>query len=148
MLTPSLHILAAPVEAATALAPSVAQAIELLGVIGVAIVVLAVADRAATSLRAELKRRHEARRAPGSTPLHPLVVQSFDEIFELSHTRCSCDNEPKVVFEGPTSSNKRKLWLVIQICPRCDRRFQTYYDVTNASDTPPLASPPITPAPR
>ncbi len=135
-------------QAATGLSPTVTETIEWFGVIGVAIVVLAVADRAAASLRAEVKRRREASRTPGSTPLHPLVVRSYDEIFKASNARCSCNNEPKVVFEGATTSHHRKLWLVIQICPRCERRFQTYYDVTDAVDPPPLASPPITPAPR
>ena len=139
---------AAPAEAAGGLSSSVEEVCWLVGVVLVAVTLLAVADRAVTALRAELKRRQEARQIPGSTPLHPVVVRSYHEVFKLNTSLCICDTAPKVVFEGATTSHQRKLWLVIQICPHCDRRFQTYYDVTNASDSPHLVSSPVTPAPR
>lgn len=137
-----------PLEAVPG-SPSPAQdVLWLLGVVSASVVVLALADRSISALREALRLRMEARQKPGSTPLHPVVVRSFDEVFRLNTTKCPCDSSPRVVFEGATTSNHLKLWLVIQICPRCDRRFQTYYDVTNASDHPPLGSPPVTPAPR
>ena len=120
----------------------------IVGVVLAAVMLLAVADRAVTALRAELKRRKEARRTPGSSPLHPVAVRSYHEVFKLNTSKCICEAAPKVVFEGATTSHQRKLWLVIQICPHCDRRFQTYYDVTNVSGSPHLGSPPVTPAPR
>lgn len=119
----------------------------LLGVVVAALLILAMADRASSTLRALLKSRREAHRTPGSSPLHPINVASYDEVFRRRTGKCVCDSAPKVVFEGATTSNQRRLWLVIQICPACDRRMQTYYDVTRAKDTP-LGSAPVTPAPR
>ncbi len=148
---PTAGVLAAaatPAEASRGLPASAVDVLWILGVVVAAILVLALADRGVTALRAEFKKRREARRTPGSTPLHPLAVRSYNEVFKLNTSKCICDTAPKVVFEGATTSHQRKLWLVIQICPHCDRRFQTYYDVTNVSDTPPLVSPPVTPAPR
>lgn len=136
------------VEAVRGLPTSMEDVLWLVGAAVVAILVLALADRVVVLARAELKKRREARQTPGSTPLHPVAVRSFGEVFKLNTSKCICERAPKVVFEGATTSNQRKLWLVIQVCPHCDRRFQTYYDVTSVSDSPPLVSPPVTPAPR
>lgn len=93
-------------------------------------------------LRSWDHKRHQE----GSSPLHPLAVSSFEEVTRRRLGKCSCGDHFKVVYEGGTTSNKRKLWLTIEICPTCERRNQTYFDVTRAEDHAPLASTPLTPS--
>jgi hypothetical protein len=112
------------------------------------IVVLARIDLWAQLLRKVIATRREARRKPGSSPLHPLPVLSFGEISRRSTKGCECGGTHKVVFEGGTTSKQRKLWLVIDACPECQVRRQTYFDVTGVREPPPLGSSPVTPASR
>lgn len=120
------------------------------------IVVIAVADWGTARARRYLRWRRGQRGAPGRSPLSPLKVESFDEVFRRRARSCTCGARPKVVFEGPTCSRNRKLWLMIEICPDCQNRLQTYFDVTEArtrqdsdQDVPPTRSTqPVTPVPR
>ena len=128
--------------------PELETAIWALGLLLVGVLVLVTADRAVAALRVALRRRRESRVVPGSTPLQPLHVLSFHEVDGHKAVTCQCAGQPKVVFEGATSSKERRLWLVIQMCPDCDKRLQTYYDVTEATDAQPLVANAATPAPR
>ena len=100
-------------------------------------------------LRQALKRRKEAREQPGSSPLHPLHVTSLEQVLHNTARRCNCGALPKVVYEGSTTSRHRKLRLMIEMCPDCESRIRTYYDITEVLDALPMGSaPPHTPAPR
>jgi hypothetical protein len=112
------------------------------------ILVLARVDSWAQRLRGMFEARREARRRPGSSPLYPVPVQSFTDIARRSSKGCTCGGIRKVIFEGGTPSRQRKLWLVIEGCPECQGRIQTYFDVTGVSEPAPLGSSPVTPASR
>jgi len=99
------------------------------------VLILALADRWVLVIRALLKRRREIRKRPGASPLIPLQVSQMCEIAERRAMTCRCGGNPKRVFQGLTlSQHQRRLWLVIEICPRCQLRMQTYFDVTRVRD--------------
>ena len=111
------------------------------------VVVLTRMERWVRSMRRALKRRREQRQLPGGSPFTPLVVASYQEV--ASHhggKRCRCGERPAVAYEGPTTSLDRRLWVQIEICPRCDKRNQTYFDVTSARDENPMLQHPLTPS--
>lgn len=113
------------------------------------VVVLAGTDWLLRRMRLSLQRRKRGHQKPGQSPLAPLRVQSYDEVFRRRTATCRCGERPKVVFEGATRSEQRKLWLAIEICPCCQQRYQTYFDVTDASDAQPVGGhTPATPVPR
>lgn len=112
------------------------------------VLILLFVERWVRALRKSIKKHREARERPGSSPLHPLQVSSFEEVLHCTARRCSCGAMPKLVYEGSTTSRQRKLRLMIEICPRCDNRLKTYYDVTEVADARPISPPPATPAPR
>jgi hypothetical protein len=116
--------------------------------LAIGIVILVRIEAWVTALRKSLERRRQARRRPGSSPLHPLRVARFSEISERGGLPCPCERRPLVVFEGPTLSQQRRLWLVIEMCPHCEVRRQTYYDVTEAKGRGPMSAQPATPVPR
>ena len=111
------------------------------------VVILTRVERWARSLRAALKRIREQRRIPGGSPLSPLVVSSFKEVENYpGGKRCRCGERPAVAYQGPTTSRDRRLWVQIEVCPRCDDRSQTYFDVTAAQDGNPMLEQPLTPS--
>lgn len=114
----------------------------------IGVIVLLRLEAWVTAARRALKRRREARRRPGSSPLNPLLLGRFDEMDQRPPLDCSCERQPQVVFEGPTPSQQRKLWLVIEMCPSCEARRQTYYDVTEARGRGNITAPQATPVPR
>lgn len=111
------------------------------------VVVLTRVERWVRSMRATLKRRREQRQLPGGSPLTPLVVASYHEVANHHGSkRCRCGELPVVAYEGPTTSLDRRLWVRIEVCPRCDKRSQTYFDVTSAQDQSPMLQHPLTPS--
>jgi hypothetical protein len=114
----------------------------------VGVIVLLRLEAWVAATRRALKRRQDARRRPGSSPLNPLLLRCFDEMAQRAHLDCSCERQPQVVFEGPTPSQQRKLWLVIEMCPSCEVRRQTYYDVTAAQGQRSITAHQATPIPR
>lgn len=113
------------------------------------IIVLARIDSWTASLRLALQRRREARALPGSSPLHPLPVVDFDEVEQhVAAGSCGCGAVPRAVYRGPTVSRERKLWLVIEVCPRCHCRRRIYFDVTAAVGEPTSQPQPATPVTR
>lgn len=116
--------------------------------IAASILVLAFIDHAVAALRAALQRRRAARERPGSNPLRPLPVGSFEEIAGRP-TPCRCGATQHKVFEGPAPAKLLRLWLVIEACPTCGERQRTYFDVTRArGNAPRVGAPPLTPVPR
>lgn len=116
--------------------------------LAVGVVILVRIEAWVSALRKSLERRRQVRRRPGSSPLHPLRVARFSEISERGGLPCPCERQPLVVFEGPTLSQQRRLWLVIEMCPHCEERRQTYYDVTEAKGRGSISAQPATPVPR
>ena len=121
-------------------------------IVGLAVgclLLLASTDWLVSRVRRALRRHARDHEQPGVSPLRPLTVDSYDEVFRRRVATCDCGGQPKVAFEGATRSKSGKLWLMIEICPRCQQRFQTYFDVTSAEDDRPLkGNPPVTPVPR
>ena len=103
---------------------------ELALVLGLAgcVLILVFVDRWAALLRRRLARSRGAH-GPGATPLCPLPANSYGEARPKSAS-CRCGGRLDPVFHGLAPSPDRKLWFVIQVCSRCQRRTQTYYDVT------------------
>ncbi len=111
------------------------------------VIILARIERWARTLRETLRRRRKLRQRPGGSPLNPLPVDSFKQLRAYSLRRqCTCGERPQMAYEGPTTSKDRRLWVQIEICPRCEHRVQTYFDVTAAGDPNPMVHPPLTPS--
>lgn len=111
------------------------------------VIVLTRVERWARTMRATLKKRRQQRQIPGGSPLTPLVVDSYKELtHHHGSKRCRCGERPAVAYEGPTTSLDRRLWVQIEVCPRCDQRIQTYFDVTAARDENPMLHQPLTPS--
>ena len=116
--------------------------------VAVGIIILVRIEGWVAAVRRLVRRRREARRRPGSSPLHPVRVGRIAEIAVRAELSCRCVRRPQVVFEGPTLSQQRKLWLVIEMCPGCEERRQTYYDVTEAQGQAAIPAQQATPVPR
>lgn len=111
------------------------------------VVILARIERWVKTLRAALLERRKQRQRPGGSPLNPLKVDSYEQVRSTRlRRRCKCGELPQVAYEGPTTSHDRKLWVQIEICPRCEDRVQTYFDVTEAQDPNPMVPQPLTPS--
>ncbi len=109
------------------------------------VIILARIERWIRSLRNTLKERRKLRQRPGGSPLNPLKVDSYEQV-KSGRSRCRCGERPKLAYEGPTTSKERRLWVQIEICPRCENRVQTYFDVTAAQDSHPMMHQPLTPS--